>query len=78
MYLFVLTLFFYDIESYEISLKIDREYSTTWSEYCNYLLEHGIRYTFVKEINGVTTWKYKKNEELFLTLAEFYANVYTR
>ncbi len=78
MYLFVLTLFFYDIERYEISLKIDREYSTTWSEECKYLLEHGIRYTFVKEINGVTTWKYKKNEQLFAALTEFYANVYTK
>lgn len=77
--LFVLTLFFtLKKKGVNILLKIDREYSTNWSEECKYLLEHEIRYVFVKNIDGVTTWKYKKNEELFLTLAEFYANVYTR
>ena len=37
-------------------------------------MKHGIRYTFVKEVDQVTVWKFKKNENLFLALAEFYGN----
>ena len=40
-------------------------------------MKHGIRYTFVKEIDGVTVWKFKKTEELFNILADFYSNVYS-
>lgn len=41
-------------------------------------MKHGIRYTFVKEINGVTTWKFKKNENLFRVLSDFYSKVYSK
>jgi len=58
--------------------KIDREYHCNWYEEFLYLTEHGIKYEFVKEINGVLTWKFKKNGFLFRTLADFYSNVYTK
>lgn len=57
--------------------KIDHEYSCVWSEELKYLTQHGIRYTFVKVVDGVTVWKFKKNAILFNVLAEFYNNVYT-
>ena len=59
-------------------IKIDKEYNCVWWNECEYLMNHGIRYEFVKEMNGVTTWKFKKNEKLFLTLAQFYSNVYSK
>lgn len=60
-----------------IIIKIDQEYSCVWYEEFNHLIEHGIRYTFVKTIDGVTVWKFKKTEQLFRTLADFYSNVYS-
>jgi hypothetical protein len=50
----------------------DKEYASQWIPECTYLREHGIRYTFVKTIEGITTYKYEKNANLFETLAEFY------
>lgn len=58
--------------------KIDREYPCNWYEEFKYLTERGIKYEFVKEINGVTTWKFKKSEFLFRLLADFYSNVYSK
>lgn len=53
--------------------KFDKEYSTQFfSEVC-YMTEKGIRYTFVKKVNGLITYKYKKTKELFEALAEFYS-----
>ena len=53
--------------------KFDKEYqSQFFSEVC-YLTEKGIRYTFVKKVNGLITYKYKKTKELFEALAEFYS-----
>lgn len=52
--------------------KFDKEYSTQWNKERDYLEEHGIKYTFVKEINGISTYKYKKNSELFKVLNSFY------
>jgi len=43
-----------------------------------YLLNNGIRYTFVKTENGITIWKYKKNMELFSSLSDFYKEVYSK
>ena len=60
------------------TIKIDHEYSCVWFEECDYLIKHGIRYTFVKEIDGITTWKFKKTEELFRNLADFYSDVYSK
>ena len=37
-----------------------------------YLQSKGINYSFVKEIDGVTTYKYTKTPELFLALVSFY------
>lgn len=58
--------------------KIDHEYSCVWTEDFNYLTRHGIKYTFVKVKDGVTVWKFKKTEELFRILADFYSNVYSK
>jgi hypothetical protein len=52
--------------------KFDKEYSTQWNEERDYLDSIGIRYSFVKEINGISTYKYKKNSELFKALSSFY------
>lgn len=57
---------------------IDKEYQTNWYEEVNYLSQHGIRYSFVKNVDGVTIWKYKKNVELFKNLMNFYENVYSK
>ena len=59
-------------------MKIDREYSCVWFEECDYLMKHGIRYTFVKEIDGITNRKVNKTEELVSNLADFYSNVYSK
>ena len=37
-----------------------------------YLLQNNIKYTFVKDIDGITTYKYKKTPELFRILEIFY------
>lgn len=52
--------------------KFDKEYSTQFTPEMKYLQSQGINYSFVKEINGVTTYKYTKTPELFLTLVSFY------
>lgn len=56
----------------------DKEYSCSWLREQQFLTENGIRYTFVKTIDGVTVWKYTKNYKLFSTLAEFYKEVYSK
>lgn len=53
-------------------VKIDHEYSCVWADEFYYLTRHGIKYTFVKTVEGVTIWKFKKNSELFNRLADFY------
>lgn len=58
-------------------LKIDKEYSCVWTDELNYLTQHGIKYTFVKTVDGITVWKFKKNFQLFSALADFYKNVYS-
>ena len=55
-------------------LVFDKEYSTQWNEERDYLRSVGIDYNFVKEINGISTYKYTKNKELFKALYEFYNN----
>lgn len=52
--------------------KFDKEYSTQYTPEMKFLLEQGIRYTFVKEVDGVTTYKYEKTPELFKALEIFY------
>lgn len=52
--------------------KFDKEYSTQYVSEMKYLQANGINYTFVKEIQGVTTYKYTKTPELFKALMSFY------
>lgn len=52
--------------------KWDKEYSTQYTPEMKYLQLKGINYSFVKEINGVTTYKYTKTSELFEALMDFY------
>ena len=40
--------------------KFDSEYSTQYVKEMQYLLQNNIKYTFVKDIDGITTYKYKK------------------
>lgn len=54
-------------------IKFDKEYSTQWNEERDYLKKLGIMYVFVKEVNGISTYKYTKTSELFNTLGIFYA-----
>lgn len=51
----------------------DSEYSTQYVKEMQYLLQNNIKYVFVKDINGITTYKYKKTPELFKALEFFYA-----
>lgn len=52
----------------------DSEYQTQWRDEVEFLKSKGIHYTFVKRINGISTYKYIKNSELFRLLTIFYAN----
>lgn len=52
--------------------KFDKEYSTQWNEERDYLMKIGIEYIFVKEVNGISTYKYTKTSELFNALGIFY------
>ena len=58
--------------SEDMQRKYDHEYSTQWIKEKEYLSQHGVRYTFVKLIDNVSTYKYEKNETLFKLLAQFY------
>lgn len=53
----------------------DMEYSTQWIREMNWLKEHNISYTFVKYIDGVSTYKYKKTSKLFELLYIFYSEI---
>lgn len=52
--------------------KFDKEYATSYIKEKQYLDSCGIKYAFVKEINGITTFKYTKTSELFNSLSQFY------
>ena len=53
--------------------KFDKDYFTQYTPEKEYLLKNGIKPSFVKVIDGVTTYKYTKTSELFKFLAIFYA-----
>ena len=53
--------------------KFDKEYSTQYTPEKEYLWSIGIKPSFVKTINEVTTYKYEKTSMLFKALAIFYA-----
>ena len=50
----------------------DKEYSTQYVPEMKHLQSQGVNYSFVKEVNGVTTYKYAKTFKLFKALTEFY------
>jgi hypothetical protein len=52
--------------------KFDKEYKTQWNDERDYLESVGIMYSFVKEIDEISTYKYTKSVELFKALMEFY------
>ena len=52
--------------------KFDKEYSTQYTPEKEYLLSKEIKPSFVKIIEGVTTYKYTKTPELFQSLVSFY------
>lgn len=52
--------------------KFDREYPVTFIKEKQFLDSCGIKYTFVKEVDGITTYKYKKTPFLFECLSIFY------
>lgn len=52
--------------------KFDKEYSTQYTPEKEYLLSKEIKPSFVKIIEGVTTYKYTKTPELFQALVSFY------
>ena len=53
--------------------KYDKEYSTQYYPEVMFLRELGIVYSFVKIIDGVSTYKYTKSPELFKALEHFYS-----
>lgn len=55
-------------------MKKDNEYATSNYDEVNELRRCGIRYTFVKTIDGITVWKYEKTPHLFEVLKNFYIN----
>lgn len=71
---------FFSLEGKIIENKrFDKEYSTSWTLEQLYLKERGINYSFVKtSVDGITIWKYTKNENLFRCLADFYAKMNKR
>ena len=52
--------------------KYDKEYSTQYTPEKEYLLSKNIKPSFVKVLDGVTTYKYTKTPELFSALVSFY------
>ena len=53
--------------------KYDMEYATCFYDEVIYLRKRGIRYTWVyKNESGISTWKFRKNRELWLALADMY------
>ena len=53
--------------------KFDKEYSTQYTPEKQYLEQCGIRPSFVKIQNEITTYKYTKTARLFKLLSFFYA-----
>jgi hypothetical protein len=50
----------------------DYEYSTQYVREMKYLESIGIKYNFVKDVDGITTYKYLKSAKLFRALSIFY------
>lgn len=52
--------------------KFDKEYQTSYVAEYLYLRSCGIPYVFIKNIGGITVWKYRKDSKLFDALKRFY------
>lgn len=50
----------------------DKEYATSYLKERDFLTNKGIRWSFAKTNDAISEYKYEKDEELFLALAEFY------
>lgn len=50
----------------------DNEYATSNVDEMKELRRCGIRYSFVKVVDGVTVWKYEKTPHLFEVLKNYY------
>ena len=55
-------------------MKIDNEYATSNIYEMQELKRCGIRYSFVKVVDGETIWKYKKTSRLFEILKRLYGD----
>lgn len=55
-------------------MAIDNEYATMNVCEMQELRVRGIRYDFVKKIDGRSVWKYKKTPQLFEALKDYYKN----
>lgn len=55
-----------------IKFKGDLEYGTMFKREKDYLKEQGIYPSFVKDVNGIKTYKYTKTPQLFEALRIFY------
>jgi len=56
----------------KVRAKFDKEYATQWKEEVLYLDSLGIKYTFVKNISNISTYKYTKTSVLFNALEKFF------
>lgn len=52
--------------------KFDKEYQSQWCFEVAYLESVGIKPIFIKDIDGIETYKYIKNSKLFEALRDFY------
>lgn len=50
----------------------DKEYATQFRDEVLFLKKRNILYAFVKNVNGISTYKYTKTPELFDALRSFY------
>jgi hypothetical protein len=51
---------------------LDKEYATNYLKEVEYLKNNKINPSFIKDKDGITTFKYTKTYELFDLLKEFY------
>ena len=54
-------------------VRIDDEYSCVFMPEAKFIRDNGIRFAYVKKVNGLTIYKLKKTKELFEVLAKFYS-----
>lgn len=60
------------METINYKRKFDKEYRTEYLDEVKFLNTRGIRYTYVKDEDGISVYKYEKTIDLFEALVEFY------